>query len=433
MNKTDKDNLERDLFDCIKFDDHISYPFLISYYFSAALEIDKYDECFEIKENILRKLNDRMTKSRKVIGYQSSLGDFYFQNSTKRLYNKENIYFSKSGWKDRFSYNIQITKNSNDSFLDGSYISYNGEKHTFTAGKLNYWWSSSDSFALSVSNSARPFPSVSMESINPIVFERISFLGPISYKFFLGKLEKDREIPNTKFLGARVTFYPSKKFTWSLSRTAQFGGDGRPQGLEALFNLIIGRDNAGKQDNENRQPGNQIASLNMTFRPSKQIRTYFNISGEDEAGYLPSRTFYNFGMSYAFENKSDLGFDFVDTQSSDRENYVYSHFIYLDGWRYLNKPIGAAIDADSESASIRYNKNISPNKKIQIKYLQSQINKNNNEKNFWSNEEFKINSLMLDITFGIKEDVFGRLLYQINDKNLFGDKKFFVFNIEYYF
>ena len=40
---------------------------------------------------------------------------------------------------------------------------------------------------------------------------------------------------------------------------------------------------------------------------------------------------------------------------------------------------------------------------------------------------------MLDITFGIKEDVFGRLLYQINDKNLFGDKKFFVFNIEYYF
>ena len=97
----------------------------------------------------------------------------------------------------------------------------------------------------------------------------------------------------------------------------------------------------------------------------------------------------------------------------------YNHFLYLDGWRYLKKPIGAAIDADSDIFSISHKKIFSQNSSFKFKILSARINKNNSDKNSWSNKAFEINSIIFDISKRVNKNFFVRTIVNFDDKNPF--------------
>src|SRR5690606_41917145 len=83
---------------------------------------------------------------------------------------------------------------------------------------------------------------------------------------FGGQLESGRHIPEAKLLGARFAFMPLKGLEIGLSRTAQWGGDGRPESLSSLFDLMLGtEDNVHTVEETKNEPGNQLASIDLRY------------------------------------------------------------------------------------------------------------------------------------------------------------------------
>jgi hypothetical protein len=82
-------------------------------------------------------------------------------------------------------------------------------------------------------------------------------------------------------------------------RTAQWGGEGRPGGFDAFWNMLIGNSNQGSGGTD---PANQLAGLGLSYRVPETIaplRVYLQAIGEDEAGGLPSCFMYLAGAEWS--------------------------------------------------------------------------------------------------------------------------------------
>ena len=120
--------------------------------------------------------------------------------------------------------------------------------------------------------------------------------------------------------------------------------------------MLIGRDNYSSIDEKENEPGNQLAGIDFKYYfSSKKASIYGQLVGEDESGYLPSRTFYILGSEFLLNQdiEKSINIEFTDTGAKIK-NYVYSHFIYKDGYRYKGDPIGSVFDADSKILIVNY-------------------------------------------------------------------------------
>ena len=254
---------------------------------------------------------------------------------------------------------------------DGSYISYALGNWALSAGAVDRWWGPGWGSSLTLSNNARPIPGLSLQRRNSDAFNFetpwlswLSYIGPWQFTSIAGQLEANRHVPDAYFLGARFSFRPLNSVELAFSRTAQWGGEGRPQSLSSLKDLIIGNDNRGDSgidiDGSN-EPGNQQATIDArySFAVSQTHNAmYFQFTGEDEAGGLPSRGMVQLGLesSFLYRNAQHrLVLEVSDTTSEsysdERPNYAYEHAIYRSGYRYKGRPIGASIDNDSRLVS----------------------------------------------------------------------------------
>ena len=274
--------------------------------------------------------------------------------------------------------------------FDESYFSFYFNNHVFTVGRTSKWWSPSFNSSLILSNSARPSPGISFSNYQPTEINNkyLSFLGSISYEIFLNKLERDRHVPNAFLFGNRISIQPTHRFNISLFRTAQLGGDGRNLNSEIFFNMIIGKDNYSSTDlNKKNESGNQLGGIdfNYLFLKNSNLSFYGQIVGEDEAGNLPSKTFYKLGMRYSWDktNSRVINFEYIDT-GSRQSNSTYNHSIYKSGYRYYGRPIGSSFDADSRIAIFNYKQILKNNTHIHFKTAKASLNYNNNA-NFFIN------------------------------------------------
>ena len=80
-----------------------------------------------------------------------------------------------------------------------------------------------------------------------------------------------------------------------------------------------------------------------------------------------------------------LSVEYIDTDNGSK-NTTYNHGIYKTGYRYLNKPIGASIDADSKRLLIKYKKFINSDQILNIDVSKNYINENNSFFNTVSND-----------------------------------------------
>jgi hypothetical protein len=144
------------------------------------------------------------------------------------------------------------------------------------------------------------------------------------------------------------------------SRTAQWCGEGRPCGLDLFWDLLTGDDNDQAPEE---QPGNQLAGFDIRWTwPGGRfpLALYTQAIGEDEAGSLPSKYLGLAGLEAwggigggswrAHVEYADTACDFVN--STPQFGCAYTNSIYTSGYRYRNRAIGHAMDADGESIGV---------------------------------------------------------------------------------
>ena len=115
----------------------------------------------------------------------------------------------------------------------------------------------------------------------------------------------------------------------------------------------------------------------------KNLSLYGQIAGEDESGYLPSKTFYSLGLGYSWDqlDTKKINLEFSDT-GSRQKNTTYNHAIYKNGYRYYGLPIGSAYDADSKIVSINYHQLLKNDLYINLRATKASLNYSNNSNFF---------------------------------------------------
>ena len=416
---------------------YISYP--VSYgeinFYLEKIENDNSnnDLCKKNINNIKTDLRNKFIQTKEVIfGIQSGTNDKHFQTKSYRYLKADNYYFSLSDINSNFAYKLKfIVDKNNKNYFDGSYLSYKHKNHIFTIGRIDRWWSPSESYSLIMSNSARPSPGVEYKNYKPIEskINFLKFLGHVNYEFFVNKLEKEREIPNTLLFGNRITFNPHERLKFSFLRLAQFGGENRSKDASTILNMLIGKDNTSSSISFYEQPGNQLGGFDFIYTPkiNRNLKIYGQTIGEDEAGYFPSRKMTLLGFSYYINNlnPSRLSIDFIDTFNGFK-NSSYNHDLYKSGLRYHGIPIGASIDADSEALKLaltsKYN-----NVDFALSFTDTQLNKNNSLLNYWTTKNASFNSLGLSIKYRYQK-AYIDLIYAYRDQkfNDFSNNNFFI-------
>ena len=430
INKVYMQNNISELFEC-GFEplDNSSYTLSKTRIFFAIenTKILNTKDCHKKKKQILKLIKEDALSEKKVIGYQFANGKYNFNDSTSRNLQDSNYFIRYSNSTNSLEYSIEITNLDNKQVFDNSFVRlYKGNK-ILSAGKISQWWGPSEENSLILSNQARPFPIISFENNIPTKMRYFDFLGPVSYKIFLGKLERKREIPNAAILGMRIELNPNKRLNIGLSRTAQFGGDGRSVKLTTIKDIILGKDNQGKES-----PGNQLGALDIKYS-FKGNEIYGQIVGEDEAGYLPSRTFYYLGFSKYLNDDYDkkISIETVETENKI-PNYTYNHNFYRDGYRYLGLPIGASIDADSELNLISFRDVVKKNLFIKLRYFKGKINKNNSEFNYISNSSQKLEGVSFDFQNNFNDKILITTRLNLFDGFIDSDSSLFI-KLEYKF
>ena len=254
-----------------------------------------------------------------------------------------------------------------DVWLDGSYIGGALGNWMITLGAQDRWWGPGWDGSLILTNNPRPIPSVALTRVSTAAPE-ISWLrwvGPWTFTTFMGQLEEERHIPNTLLFGARFTFKPFRSLELGLSRTAQWGGNGRPQDWSTFWDMLLGKDNVGDNTTAEEQPGNQLAGYDLRWSlPFKAFPSAFYTQwiGEDQSGVLPSAKMHQYGIEHWGTLKSKsyrVYIEYSDTavrrdpfSNSPEYNTAYNHNIYQSGYRFNDRVIGHSMDSDGESWSL---------------------------------------------------------------------------------
>ena len=246
---------------------------------------------------------------------------------------------------------------------DGSYLAFTLGNWAFSAGAIDRWWGPGWHSSLILSTNARPLPSVALQRLESSAFETpwLSWFGTWQFNAFAGQLESERHIPDPYLIGMRFSFKPAAQWEIGLSRSMQWGGEGRPQSWDSFVDLLTGKDNRGSggiaADGSN-EPGNQLAGVDIRYHFSwgaSQNAAYIQFIGEDEAGGTPSRGMFQLGFENSFV-LNDIQHRFIlevidtrlDAHSDPIYNSAYEHSIYQSGYRYKSRPIGASVDNDTQ-------------------------------------------------------------------------------------
>lgn len=293
-------------------------------------------------------------------GFTTGLESSWMNNRFAARLSLSSLYGVEQDWKGRKKDGL---------VLDGSYFATRLGNWSASLGQVDRWWGPGWDGSLILSNNARPIPAISLDRRVPEAFETkwLSWVGPWSFHSFIGRMEKERTIPNPYLWGIRVELSPT---IWDgldvgLFRIMQLGGDGRPEGFSTWVDAFLSQDNYSvnsKYQDRSMEPGNQLAGLDLRWKPwDAPLAIYSQIVGEDEDKFLPNALMFQYGVETWFELSSGTARIFVEyadltstwwTDDPHIRNISYEHTIYSTGYRYLGRPVGHWADTDSKILSI---------------------------------------------------------------------------------
>lgn len=434
-----------------------SYPVSSSQIYNR-LEIKKSDsEICKIKKSELKnKILEETSTKKAYVGIQTKTDKRFIQILGNRYYSNDNIYYSTSDYHENFYYKLTwrfLEENgSMVEVFDDSFISFKLNNTIFELGKKTKWWSPSWDTSLILSNSARPSSGIEIRNFNPITPRNdfiSKYLKSFNYSFFLNELEKKRDFQNASFFGHKIEFNFFNQLDISIFRTAQFGGKGRAVNLDTIKYVLSGKDTTNRDLSYDDQAGNQIAGVDVSYRPKnyRNLRIYSQYLGEDGldpiiddrwiGAIFPSKRFGSVGINYTLVHH--LGPIIISAESittdSNYPNVTYNHSIYFSGYRYKGRPIGASIDADSDRTNFSIQFSRKNNKYFYISFSKMKINKNNSSNNYLSDTSFKTDEFKLKFTKKFSDSVESSIIYSNRNPNYDLDKSSnnLLLDFRYYF
>lgn len=238
---------------------------------------------------------------------------------------------------------------------DGSYVAAVLGNWMVHAGYIDRWWGPGWEGSLIYGSNARPIPSITIERnySDPVDHPWLRWIGQFRFVATMGQLEDDREdAPNAQLFGMRVTWKPHPRLEVGISRSAQWCGDGRPCDLDTFWDLITGNDNDQPLAE---QPGNQLGGFDLRWSvPGIPVALYAQAIGEDEANFMPSKYIGLAGVEFwggigerSWRVHVEAADTVCDFYGEPQYGCAYRNSIYTDGYQYLDRSIGHAIDGDS--------------------------------------------------------------------------------------
>ena len=338
----------------------------------AASRNDLDDKILPVFLRVKRKARlETDTESYKRLSFKAGNQSKLLRHFGDKRREKAEVSSRLTGLSKNFAWNIEATKafdplDGEEERLDHSYLATIWGNWIVSVGAQERWYGPGWDSSLILSNNARPVPAVSIQRNYSDPFETpwLSWIGPWSLNAFAGQLESDRHVPHAKLLGMSVNFKPLDSLEIGLRRTAQWGGQGRPENASTFFDLLIGLDNCDEGDldcsDNNTEPGNQLAGIDFDWRlPTEQYMgsLYGQVIGEDEAGYTPSRKIYQLGFDIDFTISDFIVtgyFEYADTESEFNANYTYEHRIYRTGYRTELRSLASTYDSDTQSFALGF-------------------------------------------------------------------------------
>lgn len=226
-------------------------------------------------------------------------------------------------------------------------------------------------------------------------------------------------------MGFRLTAQPLPYFELGASRILQWGGEGRSESWDSLWNAIKGNDNFYNGDDDK---SNQIAGfdarLNLQQWVHVPLSLYGQYVGEDEAGMLPSKKMYLLGMDYSSTYRNlpyQLYAEWADTRSNGNVNGIsYNHYIYHDGYYQHGAPLGHAMGGDGEMYSAGGSIRIDSMNRLAGRVLYSKVNQSNLAINCAFPEQDKLTALDVTWTHYIQRRIPVKINGWIRNSDLHG-------------
>lgn len=305
-----------------------------------------------------------------------------------------------------------LIDNDQDVNVEGSYVAGKLWNQWVVAGQIPTYWGPGHDGSLIRGDASRPVYGVTVQRAVQNAFETkwLSWIGPWQYQAFAGQLDDYKAIPDAKLLGLRLTARPFPALELGASRTLQWGGEGRSESLDSLWNAIKGNDNFYSSDEDK---SNQIAGLDFRFNLQPQfelpVGIYAQYVGEDEAGLLPAKKMYLAGIDFSSSLNHmpyQLYAEWADTRTNgDVKGISYNHYVYTDGYYQHGFPLAHAIGGDGEMYSVGGDIRFDVMNRLSGRVLWAKVNQSNLAINAAFPQEDEIKALDLTWTHYIKPDL----------------------------
>lgn len=259
--------------------------------------------------------------------------------------------------------NVDRARDEQVVHLDGSSLGLVWRGALISAGAVDRFWGPGWSGSLILGDNARPIPAISLRRADATRgFETpwLSWIGPWDAEALFGQLQGHTEPRAPRFFGMRVEAAPASWLTLALSRTMQWGGEGRDNSLRSFWNGFLGHDNVGDSGiSVTNEPGNQLGGfdIRVSLAPiGAPVALYTQWIGEDEAGYWPSKYIALSGVETWFDTgrlRWRAVLEHADTVVGTQDQYpgtAYRHHVFRQGYTQHGRIIGFGLGADIHAA-----------------------------------------------------------------------------------
>ena len=333
-------------------------------------------------------------------------------------------------WDARLRVNAEkdpIIDNGHDVNVEGSYLAGKLWNQWLIAGQIPTYWGPGHEGSLIRGDASRPVYGLTMQRAEQQAFETkwLSWIGPWQYQAFAGQLDDYHAIPDAKLLGFRLTAQPLPYLELGASRILQWGGEGRSESFDTLWNAIKGNDNF---DDGDLDKSNQIAGfdarLNLNHWGGVPISLYGQYVGEDEAGLLPSKKMYLAGIDYSSQLNNlplQVYAEWADTRTNgDVQGISYNHYIYQDGYYQHGFPLGHAMGGDGQMLSLGGDIRFDVMNRLNGRVMVAKVNQSNSINNHAFTQKDEIKALDLTWTHYLKPNAPLKLNGWVSDSDVYG-------------
>lgn len=346
------------------------------------------------EKNVIERVQRRVGELKsniRITGYASTDKPGTPQGFGQNEYADDRLTFGVGGsgdyWDVRLQGSVEGDQRVGDSSkfnLQGSYGAIKVWNQWLSFGEVSQWWGPGYDGSLIRSDAARPVTGFMMQRADQSPFETpwLSWIGRWQYQLTAGQLSQYSAVPDTKLIGGRFTMMPTDFLELGASRIMMWGGDGRPQSWSSFWDAVAGNDNTGDPKND---PGNQLGGFDFKLKLQPlvglPVSFYGQITGEDEAGMLPSHNAYLLGL----EGHPEWGpttinwhIEGSDTRSNGNANNVmYNHYIYRGGYYQQGYPLGHAMGGDGQMLSGRVEMVLDDGQRWSTRLVYAKVNPNN--------------------------------------------------------